>query len=295
MSFFEAIILGIIQGVTEFLPVSSSGHLIVAEKIFHAEARSDLLFEAVLHLGTLLAVIAAFWSDWKIMYNECTRLPSDLVKNMKACIHNKIYETDEVPYIKILHNPQRKMFVMMIVSTIFTAAVGYLFKNIAGKVSHSVLAAGLGFLITSVFLFVVDYWNYGDRLPKDSNFRQAAVIGLLQGISVFPGISRSGITITAGRFFGFRKNYAIRYSYLMSVPVILGAVLLELGNLKIAGITWKMGLIYLCGMLSASVTGYFCIRILIRQLQKQRFRIFAIYCALIGIVSLVCNFMLPIS
>ena len=146
MSFFEAIILGIIQGVTEFLPVSSSGHLIVAEKIFHAEARSDLLFEAVLHLGTLLAVIAAFWSDWKIMYNECTRLPSDLVKNMKACIHNKIYETDEVPYIKILHNPQRKMFVMMIVSTIFTAAVGYLFKDVAGDVGDSVLAAGLGFV-----------------------------------------------------------------------------------------------------------------------------------------------------
>lgn len=295
MSFFEAIILGIIQGVTEFLPVSSSGHLIVAEKIFHVDTRSDLLFEAVVHLGTLFAVIAAFWSDWKIMYKECTRLPSDLGKNLKACIHNKMYETDEVPYIKILHNPQRKMFVMMIVSTIFTAAVGYLFKDIAGKVSHSVLAAGLGFLITSVFLFVVDYWIYGDRLPKDSTFRQAAVIGLLQGISVFPGISRSGITITASRFFGFRKNYAIRYSYMMSVPVILGAVLLELGNLKIAGITWKMGLIYLCGMLSAAVTGYFCIRILFRQLQKQRFRIFAIYCALIGIVSLVCNFMLPIS
>lgn len=295
MSFFEAIILGIIQGVTEFLPVSSSGHLIVAEKIFHVDTRSDLLFEVVLHLGTLFAVIAAFWSDWKIIYKECNRLPSDLIKNMKSCIHNKMYETDEVPYIKILHNPQRKMFVMIIVSTIFTAAVGYFLRDIAGKVSHSVLAAGLGFLITSVFLFVVDYWNYGDKLPKDSNFRQAAVIGLLQGISVFPGISRSGITITAGRLFGFRKNYAIRYSYLMSVPVILGAVFLELGNLKIAGITWKMGLIYLCGMLSAAITGYFCIRILIRQFQKQRFRIFAIYCALIGIVSLVCNFMLPIA
>lgn len=295
MSFFEAIILGIIQGVTEFLPVSSSGHLIVAEKIFHVDTRSDLLFEVVLHLGTLFAVIAAFWSDWKIIYKECNRLPSDLIKNMKSCIHNKMYETDEVPYIKILHNPQRKMFVMIIVSTIFTAAVGYFLRDIAGKVSHSVLAAGLGFLITSVFLFVVDYWNYGDKLPKDSNFRQAAVIGLLQGISVFPGISRSGITITAGRLFGFRKNYAIRYSYLMSVPVILGAVFLELGNLKIAGITWKMGLIYLCGMLSAAITGYFCIRILIRHFQKQRFRIFAIYCALIGIVSLVCNFMLPIA
>ena len=295
MSFFEALILGIIQGVTEFLPVSSSGHLIVAEKIFHVDTRSDLLFEAMLHLGTLLAVIAAFWSDWRIMYKECIQLPSDLMKNMKACIHNKRYETDEAPYIKILHNPQRKMFVMMIFSTIFTSAVGYLFKDIAEKVSHSVLAAGLGLFITSVFLFVVDYWNYGDRLPKDSNFRQAAVIGLLQGISVFPGISRSGITITAGRFFGFRKNYAIRYSYLMSVPAVFGAVILELGNLRIAGITWKMGFIYLFGMLSAAVTGYFCIRLLIRQLQKQRFRIFAIYCALIGIVSLVCNFILPIS
>ena len=104
MSFFEAIILGIIQGVTEFLPVSSSGHLIVAEKIFHVDTRSDLLFEAVLHLGTLLAVIAAFWSDWEVMYKECTRLPSDLMKNMKTYIHNKMYETDEVPYIKILHN-----------------------------------------------------------------------------------------------------------------------------------------------------------------------------------------------
>ena len=142
---------------------------------------------------------------------------------------------------------------------------------------------GLGLLITAVLLLVVDNWQLGNKLPKHITVPQALAIGVCQGISVIPGISRSGITITAGFLCGFRRGFAIRYSYLVSIPAILGAMILECGKLESKSVTWSLGFSYTAGMLTAAVVGYFSIRFMLAFIKKKKLRIFSIYCFIMGI------------
>lgn len=293
MSFFEAIILGIVQGVTEFLPVSSSGHLAIISQLFGIQTDTGILFEVLLHIGTLAAILIVFRGDIHRMFWECLRIGSDIYYNLKIYFYNKIHETEEGQYRKILHNNYRKLVAMILVSTIPTAIIGYLMRGIVELAAASLLACGLGLLITAVLLLVVDYWNYGDKIPKDITAKEALAVGICQGIGTFPGISRSGITITAGLLCGFRRNFAVKYSFLMSVPAILGAMLLELKEFSSADMSWQLGGIYAAGMLAAAISGYFCIRGMLIMIQKKKFKLFSIYCAVVGIASIVCYFALP--
>lgn len=295
MSFLEAIIFGIVQGVTEFLPVSSSGHLAILESLLHTKTDTGILFEVMLHVGTLLAILLVFRSDLHRMLWELVRIISDLIYNLKALIHNKIQETEDRSYKKILHNNYRKLTVMILVSTIPTGMIGYFLRDIVSKAGQSLLASGLGLLITAVLLLVIDYWNYGDKIPKDITVKEALVLGVCQGIGAFPGISRSGITITAGLLCGFRRNFAVRYSFLMSIPAIIGAMILELGEFTNPSMTFQLGAAYTAGMAAAAVSGFFCIRAMLALIQKKKFKIFSVYCALVGIAAIVCHFVLPLQ
>lgn len=292
MSFFEAVFLGLIQGITEFLPISSSGHLVIAEHLLNIKTDTGVLFEVMLHMGTLIAVCVVFWADIKRMFWETLRIFSDLYFNLKVMIHNKMQEKDEERYRKILHNNYRKLVVMIFVSTIPTGIMGYILRGIAEQFSTSLLAAGLGLLVTAVLLLVVDYWDQGDSIPKNMTVRQAVIVGICQGIGVIPGISRSGITITAGLLCGFRKSFAVKYSFLMSIPAIVGAMFLELGEFTSPSMNFQTGAIYVSGMLVAAVVGYFCIRAMLRLIQKKKFKIFAGYCMVVGVGAIVCSFLL---
>lgn len=295
MSFLEAIIFGIVQGVTEFLPVSSSGHLAILGRLLHTDTDTGILFEVMLHVGTLLAIILVFRADIHRMLWELIRIMSDLIYNLKALIHNKIQETEDRRYKKILHNNYRKMAVMILVSTIPTGLIGYLLRDIVKKASQSLLACGLGLLITAVLLLVIDYWNYGDKIPKDITVKEALLLGMCQGAGIFPGISRSGITITAGLLCGFKRNFAVRYSFLMSIPAIIGAMILELKEFSRPSMTFQLGAAYTAGMAAAALSGFFCIRFMLTLIQKKKFKIFSAYCALAGIGALVCHFVLPLQ
>lgn len=292
MNFFEAIILGLIQGITEFLPISSSGHLVVAEQLLHIKMDTGVLFEVMLHMGTLAAVCITFQSDLKRMFWEMIHIFSDLYFNLKVFLHNKIHEMEEKQYKKILHNNYRKLVVMILISTVPTGIVGYFLKGIVEQLSTSMLAAGLGLLVTAILLLVVDYWDPGDKIPKDMTSSQAVIVGICQGIGVIPGISRSGITITSGLLCGFRKSFAVKYSFLISIPAILGAMILELKEFTVPSMNWQTGATYISGMLVAGVAGYFCIRFMLSFIQKRRFKVFAFYCMLMGIGAIVCNFVL---
>lgn len=295
MSFLEAILLGIVQGVTEFLPVSSSGHLAILSALLHTNEETELLFEIMLHMGTLAAVIFAFRSDIRRMFWETLRMISDIFYNVKAWIHNKVQETDDRIYKKVLYNNYRKLVIMLVVSTVPTGIIGYVLRGIVKQMNHSLLACGSGLLITAVLLIVIDYWNCGNKIPKDIKVKEALILGTCQGIGVIPGISRLGITITAGLLCGFRRSFAVKYSFLMSIPAILGAMILEFGEFKVSSMNFHLGAAYTVGMITAAVSGFLCIHVLMSMVQKKRFKIFAVYCGFVGIASLVCYFVLPLK
>lgn len=292
MSFWEAIFMGLIQGLTEFLPVSSSGHLTILGSLLHINTDTGVLFEVMLHMGTLLAVFFAFQADIRRMFVEFFRIAADLIYNGKALFYNKLHENDERRYKKVLHNNYRRLLAMILVSTVPTGIIGYCFRGLVEAASASLLAAGLGLLITAVLLLVVDYWRYGKKIPKDITVKQALALGVCQGIGIFPGISRSGITITAGLLCGFGRKFAVRYSFLMSVPAIIGAMILELGEFTAPAMTLGLGVSYTAGMAVSAVVGYFCIRAMLVLIQKKRFKIFAGYCLIVGIAAIICNFAL---
>lgn len=290
MSFFKAILMGLTQGITEFLPISSSGHLTIMGSLLHINTDTGVLFEVMLHMGTLLAVFFAFRTDIQRMFWEMFRILADIYENIKIFFYNKIHETDEQRYKKILHNNYRKLLVMIVVSTVPTGIIGYLFRDLAAIASQSLLAAGLGLLVTAVLLLVVDYWNCGTKIPKDITVGQALLLGICQGIGVFPGVSRSGITITAGLLCGFKRNFAVRYSFLMSVPAVIGAMILEMREFTAPAMNFQMIIFYIAGMLVAAVSGYFCIRAMLALIQRKRFRVFAFYCLIVGIIAIAGNF-----
>lgn len=291
MTFLQAVIMGLVQGITEFLPISSSGHLVLIKHLLKMEMDTGIVFDVMLHMGTLIAVFIAFWTDIKRLFIEMLRIIRDIWLNLKIFLHNKKAD-DARRYHKILQNNYRKFVVLIVISTIPTAVIGLLFQSLVVQASGSLLASGIGLLITSVLLLVTDYSPGGKKIPLDVTYGMAVVIGVCQGIAVFPGISRSGITIIACLLMGFQKKFAIKYSFIMSIPAIIGALILELGEIPKAGISGPEILYCLVGMAVAAAVGFFCIRTMITFVQKRKFKIFSCYCLVIGIVSLIYNFAL---
>ncbi|MGI6006262.1 MAG: undecaprenyl-diphosphate phosphatase [Ruminococcus sp.] len=292
MTLLESIILGLIQGVTEFLPISSSGHLVVIRELLGiSSSDTGIFFDVMLHLGTLAAVFVAFWNDIRRLFRECVCIVKDAVQNLKL-LYKKIRTGEEQRYCKIVHNNYRKFAVLIIISTVPTAVIGVLAESAVEFASTSLLAAGIGFYVTSVTLLVADFVKDGEKLPRETAYGYAVLMGVCQGLAVFPGVSRAGITIAAGLLCGFHKKFSVKYSFIMSIPAVLGAAVWELR--KVTEIQFQI-LPFLCGLvgvITAGVAGYFCIKIMIRLIKKKRFKYFACYCFFIGTVALVCNFLL---
>jgi undecaprenyl-diphosphatase len=291
MTIIEALIMGIIQGVAEFLPISSSGHLAIFENILKINTDTGILYDVMLHVGTLVAIFVAFRKDIARLILEFCRIIYDIIQNSKTLIHNK-KSGDAKRYKKIVSNNYRKMILLIIVSTIPTGIIGLLMKNVVTAATATLLAPGIGLLITSVLLLVVDYFKAGQKIPKDVNYWHAMAIGVCQGLATFPGVSRSGTTIVACLLCGFNRKFAVKYSFLMSIPAVMGAAILELKDIPGLNIGWEMMLTYLAGTVLAGLVGYVCIKTMLVMVQKKKFRYFSIYCFLMGIVAIVCHFAL---
>ena len=292
MSLFEAILMGIVQGITEFLPVSSSGHLAVIGKLLNIQEEAGVSFEVLLHVGTLTAVCLVFRKDICRMAIELIRMISDLLYNGTTYFHNR-FHTDAVrDYRKLLHNNYRKLVVMLALSTIPTGILGYLMQGVVREASTTLLAPGLGFLVTGVLLFVMDNWKPGKKIPKDMKSSHALAIGICQGLGTFPGISRLGITMTAGLMCGLKRSFAVRYSFLLSIPAVIGALILEIQTASFPAMSWSLGGIYAAGTAAAALTGCLVIRWMLNFVKSRKFFIFAAYCFLLGIATIVCHFAL---
>ena len=290
MSVLHAILLGIVQGITEFLPVSSFGHLSAIETALGMEHSTAVLFEVLLHVGTLAALFAAFWKDIRRIGEELLGMVMDIVGNLNIFLYNR-RTRENFHYAKIVYGTYRKFAAVMVVSFIPTAMIGYTTRRLVTKAAISPLLPGTCILITGIFLLVTDFSRVGgSKTPKDVTYDNAMWIGICQGIAVFPGISRFGMTICAGLLCGFSRKFAVKYSFLVSIPAIIGALFMEIGQFASPEMSVGLGFTYIAGMLVAGVVGYFAIHILLPLLQRTKLRYFAFYCFLAGAAALIGNF-----
>lgn len=285
MSFLQAIIMGIIQGLTEFLPVSSSGHLALFKILFGVETDTGILFDVLLHLGTLIAIFIAFYSDIFQMLKEGVDLIVDIFKNIGIFVGNVIHRSDE-PYYKLVDSSYRKFIMLVIMSTIPTGIIGYVGKDVVEAASAVLLVPGICLVITSVLLFVSDRVKDGKKTPKNVTYSNAFFIGICQGFSTLPGLSRSGTTITACLLSGFNRKFAVKYSFIMSIPAVLGAAVLEIKDLAGIKVTPAEVGSYVAGVLCAAIVGYICIKTMLVVVRNKKFTIFAVYCLIVGFVSI---------
>ena len=290
MSVLQAILLGIVQGITEFLPVSSFGHMAAIENAMDITRDTAVLFEVLLHVGTLFAVLFVFREDIRRILEELLGMALDLIGNANIYFHNR-RTGENLHYARVVHGTYRKFTAVMLVSFIPTAMLGYICRRLVTLAAMSPLLPGACIMITGVFLLVTDLSNIGgNKTPKDVTYDNAMWIGICQGISVFPGISRCGMTICAGLLCGFSRKFAVKYSYLISIPAILGSLVLEMGEFAGPQMSVSLGFTYIFGMIIAGVVGYFTIQFLLRNLQRGKLRYFAFYCFLAGAIALISNF-----
>lgn len=273
MDIIHAIIIGLVQGLTEFLPISSSGHLVLMPQLLGAE--SSLVFDTILHVGTLLAIFICFWED--------------IVKIVKAFFDSlsDIPKGRLVPEIR--KNDYKKLAWLLIIGNVPAGIVGILLKDYIEVAFSSVLMVGIFLLVTGGLLYfsewiaaqVEERWRRGiDKLTLIDSL----IIGVAQAFAILPGISRSGSTIATGLFLGLKRDLVAEYSFLLSIPAVAGAALLQVKD--ISTIDMSAGAL-LGGFLAAAVSGYFAIKVVMNLIQNKSLKIFAYYCWVIGIIAII--------
>ena len=272
MTVLTSVILGLIQGVAEFLPISSSGHLAIAQNLLGMQGVTDIpeFFDILLHLGTLVAVLVAYWNDI-----------ADMVVEFFAGISDIAHRSTPTPV-----PPARRLILLLIIGTLPLFAVLPVKDKIRGLTDNMYFVGG-ALIVTGFLLFASDRVKKGRKNEKTATLLDAFYVGCTQALATFPAISRSGMTITAGCFAGFERKFAVRFSFLLSIPAVLGANLLAVLDVLETGIDWASVPVYLIGVAVAAVSGYLSIRLLRYIADKGRFGAFAYYCWGVGILTIV--------
>lgn len=283
MNIIEAIILGLIQGLAEFLPISSSGHLAIAKELFGLKD-VGLAFDLLLHLGTLVAVFVAFYKDICELIVEGCGIIKDSCINIGYWFMNKTGENKK-KYVKVISSPYRRFVMLIIISTIPTGIMGLLFKSIFNLDNPILLVPAISLMLTGCLLLLADSLPSGKTTEKNATYLQGTIIGISQGFATLPGLSRSGTTIACCLACGFEKKFAVKYSFIMSIPAILGANILELGDLASAGISSGELINYIVGTIVAAIAGYICIKTMLVVVRRNKFKYFAYYCFAVGLLS----------
>lgn len=275
MSILEAIILGLVQGIAEFLPISSSGHLAILQNLFNMSdiEGGHMLFDVLLHFGTLVAICFMYWPDIKSMFTQTLDLFTG--RNPAPAGQRRQY-------------PAARMFMLIIAATLPLVLILPVHKYI-GLLSNSTIFVGGALILTGCMLFVSDKMAKGTKTEKNMLFKDALIIGLCQCVATLPGLSRSGTTITAGIATGHDRSYAVKFSLLMSIPAVLGATLLELADAIKAGVDASLIPAYLFGMIAAMVSGVLSIGLLRMIAKKTRFGGFAYYCWVVGVLTIILS------
>ncbi|MDO4581259.1 MAG: undecaprenyl-diphosphate phosphatase [Bacillota bacterium] len=245
----EAILLGLVQGLTEFLPVSSSGHLVITQALLGI-TDDVLIFDVFVHLGTLAAVFAAFWQD----------------------------------ILALLKKPFCRFTALIIVGCIPAGLMGVLLNDFFNSLYNSLLVVAIALIVTGILLFISDRFH-GEKTIADMSFGDALLVGLFQGCAIVPGLSRSGSTIFGSLLCGLKRAEAARYSFILSIPVILGAALLESIDIFTGETVFEWT--YFLGAAVAAACGYFAIRVFLKLLEKRNMRFFSYYVWLVAAAILI--------
>lgn len=290
MDLIKSIIMGIVQGVAEFLPISSSGHLAIMKHVLHINTDTGLLFDVLLHLGTLVAIFIVFWKDICELIVEGFKIVGDFIINVMIAVKN-LFSGKKAKYRKMISTPYRRFVMLIIVSTIPTVIIGFLFKDVFEASGATLLVPGLCLILTGILLTIADRVKTGNKTESTASFKNAGLIGLAQGIAILPGLSRSGTTITASLVSGFDRSFAVKYSFIMSIPAVLGAVVLEMKDFSMDAVQADL-LNYLAGTIVAGVIGYICIKTMLVIVKGKKFKYFAYYCFGIGSIAVIGHFVI---
>lgn len=255
MTLFQAVVLGIVQGLTEFLPISSSGHLVLFQKYFGLK-ESVLTFDVLLHMGTLVAVLAVFWKD----------------------------------IVSMIRRPWQKLTLLIILATIPTGLMGLGLKDFFERLFESGRTIGVEFIITGFIIWLADRIRPKNKSVEDISHFDAVFVGLMQGIAILPAISRSGLTIAGSLFRGINREAAARFSFLVSIPAIAGAAVLDLKDIVGSGVPMGEPLPFIVGPIVAAISGYWAIKYMLRLLSTGSMKGFAYYVWVLGAVVIVLQF-----
>lgn len=250
MFIFQSIILGIVQGITEFLPISSSAHLVIVPALFGWEY-NGLSFDIALHFGTLFAIVLYFWKDW--------------VNIIASAIDHK--NNDD----KLGYPPN--LFWQLAIATIPAGIFGYLIADLVESKLHSLWLLAINLAVFGLVLYLVDRYTRTDKEIKDVKYKNSFFVGIFQAMALIPGVSRSGITMIGSRLVGLKRESAARFSFLLGTPAMVGAFLFDLKGISEIGLSWPL----LFGFLSSMISGMVAIKFLLNWLKRADFSLFFYY------------------
>lgn len=267
MNLIHAFVLGIVQGIGEFLPISSSGHLVVVPYIFGWDYQG-INFDVALHMGTVLAILVYFWRDWMIIFSEALS-PTDTPN-----------KNDKFNY------PSNLLWIILLAS-IPAAIAGYFLQDLAAHALRNPLLVALMLAVFALLLWVVDAVNRNQDKIKNLSYSKGFLIGIAQAIALFPGVSRSGVTATAGMLLNLNRESAMRFSFLLATPAVVGAFILTLKDLTSTNIDTA----FLVAIATSAVAGFLSIKYLLRYLSKHSFLPFVIYRIALAILIVTLYFL----
>ncbi len=273
MTLIQAIILGIFQGISEFLPISSSGHLVILQHFFGIK-EGNLFFTEMLHFGTLISIVIVY-------FNDIIKIIVEFFKMLGSGIKNKKFK---------IVNDYQKLALLIIIGSIPTAIIGFLFEDFFKKLySSSILPIGVAFLITGLLLWIANKKPHENKKVRNMTILDSLTIGIFQGIAIIPGISRSGSTIVAGLLRGLDRSLATEFSFLLALPATFGAGLFGITDVIKTGSAAVIDGPLIIGILLSTIVGVFAIKFLIKMLKKDKLHYFSYYLWIIGFITIISH------
>ena len=283
----QSIIIGGVQGISEFLPISSSGHLVLIPYVFKWNY-NGLSFDIALHFGTLIAIVVYFWKDWVSIIasaiNSRQLKPNDKMPNDQV-INNKLMGNGKWEMGNSLYPPN--LLWQILVASIPAAILGLLLDDYVEEYFHSPLFIAANLSIFGILLWLVDKYSKRSKNISTIGYKQSLLIGCAQAVALFPGVSRSGITMTAARAIGLNRKNAARFSFLLATPAMTGAFLISAKDI----VGQDLNLVFLSGVIASTIFGFFAIKYLLKYLEKGSFSVFVWYRIALAIIIVAVYFL----
>ena len=291
---FHSIVLGIVQGLAEFLPISSSGHLVIVPWLLKWK-EFGLSFDIALHFGTAIAIVIYFWQDWITIFAGAKKnlqftiynlqsIPNDQMKNGEM---NDKWQMKNDQSLQGAEFPSNFLW-QILVASIPAATLGFVLDKLAENYFHSnIIFIAINLIVFGILLYLVDKYAPTKQVPGKITYKQSFLVGLAQSISLIPGVSRSGITLTASRALGLEKEEAARFSFLLATPTVVGAFLLKAKDIG----SHDLNLVFLLGVIFSTIFGFLAIKYLLRYLKRGNFAVFAWYRIALAILVLAVYFL----